>query len=468
MAQENTTGLSGGSLSGGHLAASSGFDQLLDRAISVIDAARIAGADGADIVVSRSSSLSVSARLGQIESTDRSETDQVSLRVFVGRRVASVSLKADQLTHHSAAMVQRAVEMAENAPEDPYSALVAADNIATEWPDLDLFDPLQVKADDLAEQAIMLEDLARAHHGITNSNGAGASWGEAGAVLVTSNGFSGAYRRSSHGRSVSVVAGEGTAMERDYAFDAHTHLSDMRPLATIADEAATRTLERLNPRKVATQKVPVVFDRRVSSSFLGHFAGAINGASIARGSSFLKEALGTCVFDAQVQIMDDPFIPRASGSRPFDADGLSKGALELVRDGVLQHWLLDSYSARELGLQTNGRAGFAGSGTAPSASNLWMQAGATKRSDAIASMERGLIVTDFIGHGANLMTGDYSRGVSGFWVEQGEVVYPVSEMTLAGNLKDIFATLVPLDDLEFKGAVNAPSLMVEGLTLAGQ
>ncbi|MCL4159873.1 UNVERIFIED_CONTAM: hypothetical protein GTU68_025238 [Idotea baltica] len=227
-------------------------------------------------------------------------------------------------------------------------------------------------------------------------------------------------------------------------------------------------MERLNPRKVETQTVPVLFDKRVSASFLGHFSGAINGAGIARGSSFLKDRLGEQIFRSGVTIRDNPLLSRRAGSRPFDADGLSQGQLDLVEDGVLKTWLLDGYSARELGLSSNGRASFAGSGTRPSATNLWMEPGQDEPQDMIKAMKKGLVVTDFIGHGANLVTGDYSRGVSGFWVEDGEIAFPVSELTLAGSLPSIFAELVPAADLEIRGTTNAPSLYVEGLTLAGR
>lgn len=444
------------------------LQQLTDAANALMSKALKAGADAADVVISNSSSTSASARLGVIENTSQSENDSLSLRVFCGKRVSSVASKAGRIAADGDALVERAVAMAASAPEDDYAGLINADEIATIWPELDLFDTSTISPDALAKEAIELEDIARSGLGITNSNGASAGFGMGGMVLAASNGFSGAYLGTRHSRSVSVVAGEGTAMERDYDYDSSSHLSELRSLDDIGRSAAERTLARLNPRKVETQKVPVLFDKRISTSFLGHLAGAINGASIARGSSFLKDSLGELVFRTGVNILDDPLLKRRAGSRPFDADGKSEGQLQLVENGVLKTWLLDTYSARELGLRSNGRASFSGSGTRPSTTNLWMEAGISTRAELIASMERGLIVTDFIGHGANIVTGDYSRGVSGFWVENGEIVYPVSEMTLAGSLREIFAGLVPADDLEFIGAVNAPSLYIEGLTLAGR
>lgn len=444
------------------------LQKLTDAANALMSKALKAGADAADVVISNSSSTSASARLGLIENTSQSENDSLSLRVFCGKRVASVASKAGRIAADGDALVERAVAMAASAPEDEYAGLINPDDIATNWPELDLFDTASIDPDALAKDAIALEDIARSHQGITNSNGASASFGMGGMVLAASNGFSGAYLGTRHSRSVSVVAGEGTGMERDYDYDSNSHLSELRGLDDIGRSAAERTLARLNPRKVDTQKVPVLFDKRISTSFLGHLSSAINGASIARGSSFLKERLGKLVFQSGVNIFDNPLLKRRAGSRPFDADGKSEGSLQLVENGVLKTWLLDSYSARELGLASNGRAAFSGSGTRPSTTNLWMEAGSSTRAELIASMERGLIVTDFIGHGANIITGDYSRGVSGFWVENGEIAYPVSEMTLAGSLGEIFAGLVPADDLEFIGAVNAPSLYIEGLTLAGR
>jgi PmbA protein len=444
------------------------LQQLTDDANRLIAKAIASGADAADIVISKSGSLSVSARLGKIENTGQSENDGLSLRVFRGRRVASVAAKAGLIRTQGDALIERAIAMAGSAPEDPHAKLMDADDIATSWPDLDLYDKQAVSADELADAALALEQIALDVDGISNSNGASAACGLGGMVLVTSNGFSGAYLGTRHSRSVSVVAGSGVSMERDYDYDSRTHLADLRTLVDIGQTAARYTLERRNPRKVETQSVPVLFDKRISASFLGHLSGAINGASIARGSSFLKDRLGDQIFSSDVTISDNPLLSRRGGSRPFDADGLSKGQLNLVEAGVLKAWLLDGYSARELGLSSNGRASFAGSTTRPSTTNLWMEPGRDAPQDIIKSMAKGLIVTDFIGHGANLVTGDYSRGVSGFWVENGKVAYPVSEMTLAGSLPEIFARMVPASDLEIRGATNAPSLYVEGLTLAGR
>lgn len=444
------------------------LQQLTDDANLLIKKALSAGADAADIVISKSGSLSVSARLGKVENTDQSENDGLSLRVFCGKRVASVAAKAGLIRQEGDALIERALAMAGSAPEDPHAQLMDADQIASSWQDLDMYDHETVSADELAEAALALEQIALDVDGIANSIGASAACGLGGMVLATSNGFSGAYLGTRHSRSVSVVAGTGTAMERDYDYDSRTHLADMRTLEDIGQTAAKHTLERLNPRKVETQTVPVLFDKRVSASFLGHFSGAINGAGIARGSSFLKDRLGEQIFRSEVTIRDNPLLSRRAGSRPFDADGLSQGQLDLVEEGILKTWLLDGYSARELDLSSNGRASFAGSGTRPSASNLWMEPGGDAPEDMIKSMEKGMIVTDFIGHGANLVTGDYSRGVSGFWVENGEIAFPVSELTLAGSLPSIFAELVPAADLEIRGATNAPSLYVEGLTLAGR
>ncbi len=443
------------------------LDRLKQSAEELMNMAVKAGADNAEVVISKSSSFSVNARLGKVETSEKSEDDSASLRVFIGGKVAAISSKADRLAVEGSILVERALAMAKAAPEDRFATLAPTSSIAKVWPDLDLYDSSDVGAKDLASAAIELESIALEYEGISNSNGSSAAFGVGGLVLAASNGFTGAYVGTHHSRSVSVVSGSGTEMERDYDYDSKRHLADLRSLDDIGKQAASRTLKRLNPRKVGTQKVPVIFDRRISSSVLAHLASAINGSSIARGSSFLKDRLGKQLFGNKVRIVDDPHLSKQLGSRPFDADGTSVGSLKIVDKGVLETWILDSYTARELGMEPHGRAAFSGSNTRPATTNLWMEAGDKTPPDMVSSMTKGMIVTDFIGSGVSMVTGDYSRGVTGFWVENGEIQFPVSELTLAGNLVDIFNSLVPADDLEIKGTMNAPSLYIEGLTLAG-
>jgi PmbA protein len=326
--------------------------------------------------------------------------------------------------------------------------------------------PTVARLEDLARAA---EEAARSVAGVTKSGGASASAGIGGMVLVTSHGFHGAYLGSRFGLSMTAIAGEGTAMERDYDFSSTPHAADLDSPEKVGRTAAERAVERLNPRKAATGKVPIVFDRRVSGSLVGHLASAINGAAIARKTSFLMDKLGERIFAPGIRIIDDPLRKRGQRSRPFDGEGVAGNRVAVIDDGVLTTWFLDCGTARELGMQTTGHASRGVSSTpSPSATNLHLEAGNLSPDQLIADIEEGFYVTDLIGSGANMVTGDYSRGASGFWIEKGRRSYPVSEVTIAGHLKDIFRTLTPASDLEFRFGVNAPTLRIEGLTVAGR
>ncbi|WLR93399.1 TldD/PmbA family protein [Shinella zoogloeoides] len=438
---------------------------LLARAGELIDRAIKAGADAADAVVVRGRSSSVSVRLGKVEGTEASESDDFSLRVFVGRRVASVSANPGfDLT----VLAERAVAMAKASPEDPFSTLADEADLAREWPDLDLFDPTEVTADQLAEAALAAEAAALAVPGVTNSGGAGASAGMGGLVLVTSHGFSGAYSASRFGRSVSVIAGEGTKMERDYDFDSSLYFADLRDAEEIGREAAARAVRRINPRQVPTAKnVTVVYDPRVARGIAGHIAGAINGAAVARKTSFLRDRMGRQVLKAGLSVTDDPLIVRGSASRPFDGEGITGKRLAMIEDGVLQHWFLSTSTANELGLRTNGRGVRGGTAVSPASTNLALEPGDISPEDLIRSIGTGLYVTELIGQGVNMVTGEYSRGASGYWIENGELTFPVSEVTIASNLVDMFLRITPASDIDRSFGVAAPTLAIEGMTLAG-
>ena len=438
---------------------------LLARAGELIDRAIKAGADAADAVVVRGRSSSVSVRLGKVEGTEASESDDFSLRVFVGRRVASVSANPGfDLT----VLAERAVAMAKASPEDPFSTLADEADIAREWPDLDLFDPTEVTADQLAEAALASEAAALAVPGVTNSGGAGASAGMGGLVLVTSHGFSGAYSASRFGRSVSVIAGEGTKMERDYDFDSSLYFADLRDAEEIGREAAARAVRRINPRQVPTAKnVTVVYDPRVARGIAGHIAGAINGAAVARKTSFLRDRMGRQVLKAGLSVTDDPLIVRGSASRPFDGEGITGKRLAMIEDGVLQHWFLSTSTANELGLRTNGRGVRGGTAVSPASTNLALEPGDVSPEDLIRSIGTGLYVTELFGQGVNMVTGEYSRGASGYWIENGELTFPVSEVTIASNLVDMFLRITPASDIDRSFGVAAPTLAIEGMTLAG-
>lgn len=433
----------------------------------LIAAARQAGADAADAVAMDGISISHAWRLGKTERLERSEAADIGLRVFVGRQQAIVST-TDRKPQALRDLAERAVAMARAVPEDPYSGLAEPEQVATSFPDLDIADPGEPAPETLIERARTAEEAALAVPGVTNSEGAEASWSRSAIALVASNGFAGAYARTYHSVSVSVLAGEGTAMERDYDYSVAVFAEDLEDPAEIGRRAGEKTVRRLGPRKIRSCQVPVVYDPRVAGGLLGHLAGAISGAAIARGTSFLKDRLGEPVFADGVTVVEDPLRIRGQASKPFDGEGLPTRRKAVIDRGRLTTWLLDLRSARQLGMQSTGNAGRGTSSPpSPSATNLWMEPGTVSRDDLIGGIDRGLYVTELIGMGVNGVTGDYSRGAAGFWIEGGELTHPVSEVTVAGNLKQMFRNLTPADDLVFRYATNAPTVRIDGMTIAG-
>jgi PmbA protein len=440
---------------------------LTDLAEKLVAAARRAGADAADAVATRGVSISVEVRDGTVEESERAEGDDLGLRVFVGQKQAVVSTN-DLSGEGADALAERAVAMARVAPADRFAGLADPELLAKVIPDLDMLDPELPSVNKLETMARSAEAAGLAVEGVSKSGGASASAGIGGMVLVTSTGFSHAYLGSHHGVSMQAIAGEGTGMERDYDYSSAIHAGDLADPESIGRSAGERATRRLNPRKVQTRKVPVVFEPRVAGSLVGHLSSAINGAAIARGTSFLKDKLGQKIFASGIEIIDDPLRKRGLGSHPFDAEGVAPERRALVKDGVLTTWILDCASARELGLKTTGHAQRGVSSTpSPGASNLHLAPGAITPEQMIKDIEDGFYITDLIGMGVNLVTGDYSRGASGFWIEKGELTYPVSEVTIAGHLNEIFASLTPANDLKFRYRTNAPTVRVEGLTVAG-
>ncbi|MCL2715007.1 MAG: metallopeptidase TldD-related protein [Alphaproteobacteria bacterium] len=441
---------------------------LSDLAQRLVEAARHAGADAADAIAVRGISQNVEVRQGRIEQSDRAEGDDVGLRVLVGRRQAVVStneISGEGVTR----LAERAVAMARVAPEDPFLGLADPAVLAHELPELDLLDPVVPSTAELEERAQAAEAAALGVSGVTKSGGVSASAGIGGMVLVTSTGFHGAYLRSSHSLVASAISGEGTGMERDYDFTMALHAADLREPEEVGREAGMRAVRRGAPRKVDTCKVPVVFDPRVAGSLIGHLATAVSGASIARRTSFLKDRLGERLFGAGIRIVDDPLRRRGLRSQGFDAEGVRVRQLALVEDGVLRSWLLDCATARELGLATTGHAHRAvSSSPTPGPYNLHLEPGSATAAELMADIRQGFYVTDLIGTGVNGVTGDYSRGASGFWVENGTITFPVSEVTIAGHLFDIFRSMVPANDLVFRSSTNAPTVRVEGLTIGGR
>jgi len=438
--------------------------KLVDRVAALVEAAKKAGADAADAVAVRGRSRSVSVRLGKVESTQSSESDDISLRVFVGQRVASISATA---ASDAGALAERAVAMARVSPEDPYQGLADPARLAKSVRNLDLFDGAEIPAERLKEDALAMENAALAVKGVTNSSGSGASAGLGGLVLATSHGFLGQYLGSRFSRSASVIAGEGTAMERDYDFSSRLHFADLDAPEEIGRSAGERAVRRLNARKAKTGPVTVVYDPRVARGIAGHLAGAINGASVARKTSFLRDMMGKKVASSAVTVTDDPLRVRGPASRPFDGEGVEGEALDMVKDGVLQHWFLSTSAARELGLETNGRGARSGTSVSPSSTNVAIEPGGKTPEELIGAIKSGFYVSEVFGQGVNMVTGEYSRGASGFWIENGEMTYPVSEVTIASNLKDMFQAITPASDIDRNFGTAAPTLVIEGMTLAG-
>jgi PmbA protein len=440
---------------------------LTDLAERLVAAARRGGADAADALAARSVSLGVEVREGAIEETERSEGDDVGLRVFVGQRQAVVS--TNDIRVDVAQLAERAVAMAKVAPEDPFVGLADPALLACDIPDLDLLDSDLPTVAMLEQRAKRAEDAALAVAGVTKSGGAGASAGIGGMVLVTTGGFRGAYLSSSQSVSMTAIAGLGTEMERDYDYSTALHGADLDAAEKVGRTAGERTVERLHPRKVETRRVPVVFDRRVAGSLIGHLAGAINGTTVARKTSFLKDKLGERLFKPGVRVLDDPLRKRGLRSRPFDAEGVAGRPLAVVEDGALKSWLLDCATARELGMVTTGHAQRGVSSVpSPGSTNMHLLPGAETSDELIGDIAEGFYITSLIGAGVNQVTGDYSRGASGFWIEKGRRSFPVSEVTVAGNLLDMFRLLSPANDLEFRFGIDAPTVRVEGLTVAGR
>jgi PmbA protein len=437
---------------------------------ALIEAARKAGADAADAMAADGSSLSIEVREGRLEHAERSEGTDLGLRVFIGQRQAQVS-SSDSRPDTITAMAERAVAMAREAPEDPYAGLADPAQLAQTWDlaALDLIDPSDEPAPAaLQEDALAAETACQAIEGITQVQSAAAGYGRHTVFLATSTGFAGGYTRTGRSTSCTGIAGTGTGMERDYDGDSRTYQNDLRSPEEIGRTAGERAVARLGARKPKTGSYPVLFDERISSSLIGHLLSAANGAAIARGSSWLKDSLGQQVLPAHLSVIEDPHRPRISGSRPFDGEGLPTRRRAIIENGMLTGWTLDLASARKLGMESTANAA-RGIGSVPSPSNwnIALTEGDQSRTDLIAGMGTGLLVTSLIGSTINPNTGDYSRGASGFWVENGEIAYPVNECTIAGNLRDMLMRIVPSNDARRYLSRVVPSLLVEGMTLAG-
>lgn len=442
--------------------------QAQERCQALIERAGRAGAQAGDAVYLASGAESVSVRLGALEDVERSESEHIGLRVFVGGASASIG-STDLGDAALDELAARAVAMARAAPADRFAGLADEALLARgPFPDLQLDDPAEPAPADLRRLAEEAEDAARAVPGVTNSEGGSASSGRGVVALATSHGFAGAYAASSHSVSASVIAGADGALQRDYAWASTRFATDLRPAAEIGREAGERAVARLHPGRVKSGAMPVVFDSRVGGSLVGHLLGAISGASIARRASFLLGKDGAQIFDSGVTITDDPLRLRGLRSRPFDGEGLPTAPRKLVDAGRLTGWLMDSAAARQLGATPTGHAARGGSG-APhvTAGNLVIEPGTVTRGELIADIADGVYVTELIGSGVNGVTGDYSRGAAGFRIVNGELAGPIAEFTVAGNLLDMFAALVPANDLTIERGIDVPTLRIDGMSVAG-
>ncbi len=438
----------------------------LELLADLLAKAKAAGADEADAVLVGNASLSLARRLGRVEHLERAESRDLGLRVFVGKRAAIVSTGRVQPAEF-AALAVKAVAMARVVPEDPHIGLGPPAAPPDPAP-LDLVDPEEPSVATLIARAAAAEDAALAVPGVTNSEGAEAGWGRAEVALATSAGFAGFYVRTSHSLSAAALAGSGTNMQRDYDYSSGVHLTDLEDPAVIGANAGRRAVARLKPRRPPTARLPVIYEARVAGSLLGHFAAAINGATVARGTSFLKDRMGSAIFNPGITIRDDPTRSRGLRSRPFDGEGIATSEQVLIENGTLRSWILDLASARQLGLASNGHAARGTSGPPqPAPSNLYLAPGSVSPEALMADIGEGLLVSELIGMGVNGITGDYSRGAAGFMIRHGAIAEPVAEITIAGNLVDMFATLAPADDLRFRRGIDSPSVRVEGLTMAG-
>ncbi len=426
-----------------------------------------AGADSADVLSVDSEELSVSLRLGTLESLERAETTEIGLRVFIGQKQAMVST-SDRRPDSLKEVVARAIAMAQLAPEDPFCGLADSSELSRNAPVLDLTDRQDFTPDQLIAQAKEAEEAARAVAGVSNSDGVEAGQSRTRFTLVASNGFTGQFSKTRFSLSASVLAGDGTGMQRDHDYASRVFAADLPTPESIGRKAGERAVRKLNPRKMPTARVPVFYDPRVARGLLSALLDGISGAAIARGTSFLKESLGQKIFPDSITITDDPFRAKGLRSRPFDAEGIAPQKRALVDRGILTTWLLTCRSARHLGLHSTGHAGRSPSGSPhPTPCNVYLEAGDLSPAALMQDVTQGFYVTETMGMGVNQVTGDYSQAASGFWIENGMLAFPVSEVTIAGNLKDMFLNLTAANDLAFERGIDSPTLRVEGMTVAG-
>ena len=424
----------------------------------LLDTAKKLGAESAAVMGGENTSINVAARLGKLENIERNESKSIGLQIIDNKRkvnLSSTNFNKDALIE----LVESAMSMIKSIPEDEFCGLADKEMLYRGNLDLDLVDNYIPENDLLLESSIEAEDSALSIHGVTNSEGASSSYSKNKIFLATSDGFYNYKEKTNYSNSISVIAGKGTKMERDYEYQSKIHNKDLDAPKTIGEVAANRAVSRLNPKKVKSNSVPIIFDPRVSGSLLSLFTGGISGQAVARGTSFLKDKMEKNIFKKDIQIIDDPHVLRGPGSRTFDGEGVESKKIKLVENGVLKSWLLSSQSARQLNLKTTGHS----SGV----SNLYMEPGDKTNTELLSSIKEGFYVTEMMGMSFNQVTGDYSRGATGFWIEKGQKTYPVSEVTIAGNIIDMYNMLTPASDLKLITGMDAPTILIEKMMVAG-
>lgn len=439
----------------------------LDLLQDVITKALKLGASDVDAIIIDSTSLSSEVRLGKLINIDREENASIALRVLIDQKQAIVST-SDFSTNSLDDVIDRAIAMAKVTPKNPHLFLAEREQMAKDIIDLELYDSNEPSAEDLIEQAKITESYALENRNITNSEGAAANYHTGKIYFSTSKGFVSSYQTSSRSLSLSVIAGKDQDMQTGGSYSIARFAEDLKSEREVGIEAASKAIDKMNPRKLPTAEMAVIFDRKMAGGILSALSSAINGSSISRGTSFLVNHLGNEIFRSNINIIDDPFIKRGLSSRPFDAEAILGKKVNVVENGILNSYFLDLQTASKLNLHSTGHAmrGLSSS-PSPGISNLYMQAGQSSLEEMIKSIKRGILVTEVFGHGANIVTGDYSQGVGGFCIENGQITYPISEITIAGNLKDMFKNIIPANDLKFEYSINSPSLLIEKMTVAG-
>ena len=439
---------------------------LEDRVGALIDRARAAGADAADASVFGSDQISVGRRMGQIETLERADSAGVDLRVFVDGQIAQVS-GSDLSDQGLARLAERAVGMARHSPADPFARLAEPGQVVTQWPTLETADPVEPSTDGLLDMAEAMEDAMLSVEGVTNSGGVSAGWTKSSLVMATTNGFLGSVQATRFGISGSAIAGSGEAQKRDFDYDLAVFAEDLGNPAAVGREAGRRAVSQLGARPGATAKVPVIFEPRVAVRMLGLLTGAINGESVVRGTSLLADLVGELVISPELSVHEDPFKPRGQGSRPFDGEGLPVQPRAIFEDGVLQTHLHNLATAAQAGVEPTGHASRAGASIGVGHANLWLSPGSASVEEMLAAAGEAFYVTSLMGQGANMITGDYSQGATGFWVRDGQLAEPVESMTLGGRLQDMWRSMSVADDLTFFGGMGTPTVQMDGLTVAG-